>query len=209
MPLSQVPLVVQHEVVSAEDRSFYTNKGIDPRGIARAFYNNLRGGAEQGGSTITQQYVKNYFLDQDRTLSRKFKEFFISIKIDRSTDKDAILQDYLNTIYFGRGAYGIQAASKAYFGKDVSQLTPARGRGAGQRHPRARALRPGAQPGQRQGPLELRDGRHGAGQVPDPGPGRRAHVPQGPAPDQARPRTAAPTATCSTSYAARSRPSCT
>ena len=119
--------MIQHEVVSAEDRTFYTNKGIDPRGIARAFYNNLRGGPTQGGSTITQQYVKNYFLDQDRTLSRKFKEFFISIKIDRSTDKDAILQDYLNTIYFGRGAYGIQAASKAYFGKDVSQLTPAEG----------------------------------------------------------------------------------
>ena len=127
VPLTQVPLVVQHEVVSAEDRSFYTNKGIDPRGIARAFYNNVRGGAEQGGSTITQQYVKNYFLDQNRTLSRKFKEFFISIKIDRSTDKNAILQDYLNTIYFGRGAYGIQAASKAYFNKDVSQLTPAEG----------------------------------------------------------------------------------
>jgi membrane peptidoglycan carboxypeptidase len=127
VPLSQVPVAVQHEVVSAEDRSFYTNKGIDPRGIARAFYNNIRGGAEQGGSTITQQYVKNYFLDQNRSLSRKFKEFFISIKIDRSTDKNAILQDYLNTIYFGRGAYGIQAASHAYFGVDVSKLTPAQG----------------------------------------------------------------------------------
>ncbi len=118
---------MQHEVVSAEDRTFYTNKGIDPRGIARALYNNLRGGATQGGSTITQQYVKNYFLSQDRTCHRKFKEFFISIKIDRSTNKNAILQDYLNTIYFGRGAYGIQAASKAYFNEDVSNLTPAQG----------------------------------------------------------------------------------
>ena len=209
MPLSQVPVAVQHEVVSAEDRSFYTNKGIDPRGIARAFYNNIRGGAEQGGSTITQQYVKNYFLDQNRTLSRKFKEFFISIKIDRSTDKNAILQDYLNTIYFGRGAYGIQAASQAYFGVDVSKLTPARGRGAGQRDPGARALRPGDQPGPGQGPLELRDVRHGAGQVPDPGPGRRAHVPQGPGPAQELGARRAPPATCSTSSAARSRPSCT
>jgi membrane peptidoglycan carboxypeptidase len=127
VPLSQVPVAVQHEVVSAEDRTFYTNKGIDPRGIARALYNNLRGGATQGGSTITQQYVKNYFLTQDRTVTRKLKEFFISIKIDRSTNKNAILQDYLNTIYFGRGAYGIQAASKAYFGQDVSKLTPAQG----------------------------------------------------------------------------------
>jgi membrane peptidoglycan carboxypeptidase len=127
VPLSRVPVAVQHEVVSAEDRTFYTNKGIDPKGIARAFVNDLKGGPVQGGSTITQQYVKNYFLNQDRTASRKFKEFFISIKIDRSTNKNAILQDYLNTIYFGRGAFGIQAASKVYFNEDVSKLTPAQG----------------------------------------------------------------------------------
>jgi len=123
VPLSSVPLVVQHEVVSAEDRSFYTNKGIDPKGIARAFYNNVRGKPLQGASTITQQYVKNYFLTQDRSVSRKFKEFFISIKIDRSTSKNTIMADYLNTIYFGRGASGIQAASKAYFNKDAKSLT--------------------------------------------------------------------------------------
>jgi membrane peptidoglycan carboxypeptidase len=127
VPLSDVPIAVQHEVVSAEDRSFYTNKGIDPKGILRAFYNNVRGGALQGASTITQQYVKNYFLTQDRSVSRKFKEFFISIKIDRSTPKNTIMADYLNTIYFGRGASGIQAASRAYFNKDAKQLTPAEG----------------------------------------------------------------------------------
>jgi membrane peptidoglycan carboxypeptidase len=127
VPLSQVPLVVQHEVVSAEDRSFYTNKGVDPRGILRAAWNDVTGGPLQGASTITQQYVKNYFLTQDRSVSRKFREFFISIKIDRSTNKNVILADYLNTIYFGRGASGIQAASKAYFNKDVSQLTAAEG----------------------------------------------------------------------------------
>ena len=125
--IAKVPVVVQHEVVAAEDRTFYTNKGVDPKGIARAFWNDVRGGSTQGGSTITQQYVKNYFLTQNRTLSRKFKEIFISIKIDRQSDKSQILQDYLNTIYFGRGAYGIQAASKAYFDEDVSQLTPAQG----------------------------------------------------------------------------------
>ncbi|MFL6099288.1 MAG: transglycosylase domain-containing protein [Actinomycetales bacterium] len=127
VPLSQVPLFVQHEVVSAEDRTFYTNKGIDPKGILRAAWNDVSGGPLQGASTITQQYVKNYFLTQDRSVSRKFREFFISIKIDRSTDKNVILADYLNTIYFGRGASGIQAASKAYFNKDVSKLTPAEG----------------------------------------------------------------------------------
>src|SRR6185437_6094072 len=127
VPLSQVPVAVQHEVVSAEDRSFYTNKGIDPKGILRAAWNDVSGGPLQGASTITQQYVKNYFLTQDRSFSRKFREFFISIKIDRSTDKNVILADYLNTIYFGRGASGIQAASKAYFNKDVSKLTPAEG----------------------------------------------------------------------------------
>ena len=86
----------------------------------------IKGGqATQGGSTITQQYVKNYFLTADRTLSRKAREILISIKIDQQQSKDQILENYLNTIYYGRGAYGIQTASKAYFNKDVSKLTPA------------------------------------------------------------------------------------
>ena len=86
----------------------------------------VKGGqATQGGSTITQQYVKNYFLTADRTLSRKAREILISLKIDKQQSKDQILENYLNTIYYGRGAYGIQTASKAYFNKDVSKLTPA------------------------------------------------------------------------------------
>ena len=127
VPLSQIPVHVQHAVLAAEDRTFYTNNGVSPTGIARALKVALEGGPTQGGSTITQQYVKNYFLTQDRTMSRKIKEFIISLKIDQQEPKDTILANYLNTIYYGRGAYGIQTAAKAYFGVDASQLTVAQG----------------------------------------------------------------------------------
>jgi membrane peptidoglycan carboxypeptidase len=121
--LSKVPVHVQQAVLAAEDRSFYENNGVSPTGIARAFIANMRGTNTQGGSTITQQYVKNYYLSQERTLQRKFREFFVSIKIDGQLDKDTILQDYLNTIYFGRRSYGIETAAQAYFGKSVDQLS--------------------------------------------------------------------------------------
>ncbi|MEO8749853.1 MAG: transglycosylase domain-containing protein, partial [Allobranchiibius sp.] len=127
VPLSKVPKKVQYAFLSAEDRNFYDNKGVSPSGIVRAAWADASGGAQQGGSTITQQYVKNYFLTQDRTVSRKVKEIMISIKIDRKYSKDQILADYLNTIYFGRNAYGIQAASQAYFGVDSDKLTVAQG----------------------------------------------------------------------------------
>jgi membrane peptidoglycan carboxypeptidase len=127
VPLSQIPLHVQHALLAAEDRTFYTNNGVSPTGIGRALIVALKGGPTQGGSTITQQYVKNYFLNQDKTVSRKAKEFIISIKIDQSESKDKILANYLNTIYYGRGAYGIQTAAKAYFGHDASKLTVAEG----------------------------------------------------------------------------------
>jgi membrane peptidoglycan carboxypeptidase len=127
VPLSQIPLHVQHALLAAEDRSFYQNNGVSPSGIARAVVVALKGGPTQGGSTITQQYVKNYFLTQDKTISRKAKEFIISIKIDQQESKDTILANYLNTIYYGRGAYGIQTAAKAYFGHDASKLTVAEG----------------------------------------------------------------------------------
>ncbi|MEI2731815.1 MAG: transglycosylase domain-containing protein [Dermatophilaceae bacterium] len=128
VPLAKVPEHVRRAVIAAEDRDFYSNSGISPSGIARSVWQALRGGEVQGGgSTITQQYVKNYFLTQDRTLSRKLKEMVISVKIDKDQSKDQILEGYLNTIYYGRGAYGIQTAAKAYFGKDVSQLTVAEG----------------------------------------------------------------------------------
>ncbi|WP_167582191.1 transglycosylase domain-containing protein [Kineococcus rubinsiae] len=125
--IDQVPLVVQHAVLAAEDRSFYENRGVSPTGIARAVWNNVSGGSQQGGSTITQQYVKNYFLTSERTYKRKFDEFFLSLKIDQAQSKSETLQDYLNTVYFGRNAYGIQTAAQAYFGKDVGQLNASEG----------------------------------------------------------------------------------
>jgi membrane peptidoglycan carboxypeptidase len=120
--LSQVPQHVQDAGIAAEDRTFYTNKGIDPKGILRAAFSNARGNATQGASTITQQYVKIYYLSSDRTLTRKVKEAFLSLKLQRTESKSEILQGYLNTIYFGRGAYGIQAAAQAYFDKDAKDL---------------------------------------------------------------------------------------
>ena len=114
---------MQDAVIAAEDRTFYTNSGIDPKGILRAAFSNAKGNATQGASTITQQYVKILYLSQERTLSRKVKEAFLSLKVQQEQSKGQILEGYLNTIYFGRGAYGVQAASNAYFGKPAKKLT--------------------------------------------------------------------------------------
>jgi membrane peptidoglycan carboxypeptidase len=130
VPLSKVSPAAQHAVLAAEDRDFYSEPGISPKGIARAMFSNVKGGGvEQGGSTITQQYAKNAFLTQERTFSRKIKEVFIALKMSQTVSKDQILEDYLNTIYFGRGAFGIEAAASTYFGPGVhaSQLTAAQG----------------------------------------------------------------------------------
>ncbi|HET7801184.1 MAG TPA: transglycosylase domain-containing protein [Humibacillus xanthopallidus] len=127
VPLSKVPKFVQDAHIAAEDRTFYQNNGISVGGILRAVKTSVTGETQVGGSTITQQYVKNYFLTQDRTLTRKAREILIAVKIDGQLSKSEILEKYLNTIYYGRGAYGIQSASKAYFGKDVSKLTVAEG----------------------------------------------------------------------------------
>ena len=125
--LDEIPDHVELAVLAAEDRGFYENGGISPVGIARALWNNIRGGDTQGASTITQQYARNAYLTQERTLTRKVKEAILAIKLSRSQSKEQVLEDYLNTIYFGRGAYGIQAASQAYFGKDVADLSEAEG----------------------------------------------------------------------------------
>ncbi len=125
--LDQVPQHVQDAVLAAEDRSFYDNRGISPTGIARALWNNLTGGETQGGSTITQQYVKNYYLTQDQTYTRKLQEIMLALKIDQTLSKDQILEDYLNTVWFGRGAYGVQTASQAWFDTDVEDLTVEQG----------------------------------------------------------------------------------
>ncbi|MFF7544082.1 transglycosylase domain-containing protein [Streptomyces canus] len=123
--LAQIPKAMQYAVVSQENKTFYTDSGIDPKGIARAVFNMARGGNTQGGSTITQQYVKNARLDdQSQTVTRKFKEIFISIKVGATVQKDEIMAGYLNSAYYGRNAYGIQAAARAYFNKDAKDLDP-------------------------------------------------------------------------------------
>ncbi|MEU6399050.1 transglycosylase domain-containing protein [Streptomyces cinnamoneus] len=127
VPLSQIPLTVQEAVLAAEDRDFYSERAVDPKAMVRAAWNTATGKGTQSGSTITQQYVKNYYLGQEQTLKRKAKEFFIAIKLGREKSKAYILEGYLNTSYFGRNAYGIQAASQAYYGKDVGSLTTAEG----------------------------------------------------------------------------------
>lgn len=110
-------------VVATEDRNFFSHDGVAPLGIARALYRDLKGDAvQQGGSTITQQYVKNAYLTSERSLTRKLKEAVLSIKLEQRMSKEQILENYLNTVYFGRWAYGIQAASRAYFNTDASKL---------------------------------------------------------------------------------------
>ncbi|MFF0072331.1 transglycosylase domain-containing protein [Streptomyces sp. NPDC005494] len=127
IPLDRIPPTIQHAVLAAEDRDFYSEDAIDIKATLRAGWNTVTGKGRQGGSTITQQYVKNYYLGQEQTVIRKAKEFFISIKLDREKSKDEILEGYLNTSYFGRNAYGIQAASHAYYGKDVEDLDTGEG----------------------------------------------------------------------------------
>jgi membrane peptidoglycan carboxypeptidase len=122
--LAQVPLPLQHAVIAAENADFYQDSGVSVSGIARAAVNILKGEETQGGSTITQQYVKNTYLSQDQTVTRKIKELFISLKLANQEPKSDILQGYLNTSWFGRDSYGIQAASYAYYGIPAKSLNP-------------------------------------------------------------------------------------
>jgi len=125
VPLAKIPLNVRHAVLAAEDRGFYSNRAFSITGILRAVVNNLQGGSLQGGSTITQQYAKTAFLTPSRTIQRKIKELVISIKLENQLSKDQIFESYLNTIYFGRGSYGVMTASQQYFNRNVDQLTNA------------------------------------------------------------------------------------
>ncbi|MGW0870058.1 transglycosylase domain-containing protein [Streptomyces sp. NPDC002740] len=125
--LAKIPKAVQHTFVAAENKSFYTDAGVDLKGTTRGVLNTLMGKGSQGGSTITQQYVKNYYLTQEQTVTRKLKELVISLKLDREKDKDYILAGYINTSYYGRGAYGIQAAAQAYYRVDAEKLTVQQG----------------------------------------------------------------------------------
>ena len=125
LPLAEIPLDLRNAVMAAEDRNFYSNKAFSVTGIARALINNLKSGSlnGEGGSTITQQYAKTAFLSPSRTIQRKIKELVISLKLENSLSKDQILENYLNTIYFGRGSYGVQTAAQQYFNRNADQLT--------------------------------------------------------------------------------------
>ncbi len=124
IPIEEMPTSLRQAVIATEDKDFYTHPGIDPVGIARAAWADLtQGSVEQGGSTITQQYVKNVYTGDERTIARKVKEALLAIKLEQQYTKDQILSKYLNTIYFGHGAYGVQAAAKTYWDKDASDLS--------------------------------------------------------------------------------------
>ncbi|MGA5191971.1 transglycosylase domain-containing protein [Streptomyces exfoliatus] len=125
--LEKIPAEVQKAFVAAENKSFYKDNGVDIKGTTRAVWSTLTGKGKQGGSTITQQYVKNFYLSQDQTATRKLKEMVIAIKVDEQMNKSDILAGYMNTSYYGRSAYGIQAAARAYYGVDATKLTTAQG----------------------------------------------------------------------------------
>ncbi len=125
LPAEDIPDNVKEAVVASEDSTFYENRGISPKGILRAVINNVSGGSRQGASTITQQYVENYYTGKVTSYTGKVREMIMAVKIDQELDKEEILSRYLNTIYFGRSAYGIEEAAQAYFGKNASELDDA------------------------------------------------------------------------------------
>ena len=120
VPLSRIPAILQNAVVSIEDERFWEHNGIDLRGIARAAKSNTdSGGVSEGGSTITQQYIKTALLSPQRTLDRKIEEANLALQLEQTHSKSYILEQYLNTIFFGNRSYGAQMASLRYFGHDV------------------------------------------------------------------------------------------
>ncbi|TDE32032.1 transglycosylase domain-containing protein [Actinomadura sp. 6K520] len=127
--LDRIPESTRNAVIAAENGTFYEDPGVSVRGTARAFWSTVTGRQLQGGSTITQQMVRNYYggIGKERSVTRKLKEVMVALKVDQEKEKDWILEQYLNTIYFGRNAYGVQAAARAYYDKDVSKLTAAEG----------------------------------------------------------------------------------
>lgn len=124
IPLAKIPLRLRYAVMAAEDRNFYSNRAFSITGLAHAVLDNvITLGKGRGGSTITQQYAKTAFLTPQRSIQRKIKELVISLKLENALTKDQILENYLNTIYFGRGSYGVQTAAQQYFNRNVNQLT--------------------------------------------------------------------------------------
>ena len=199
--LDEMPETLKDAVVAAEDQCFWTNEGIDPKGILRAAFSNATGGVTQGASTITQQYVKVLYLTQERTWKRKVKEAILSLKIQNQYSKDEVLEGYLNTIYFGRGAYGVQAAAQGVLqgrrqGPEPQAERRARGRPQQPQQSRPRQ-RQGGQ-ARAQGPLPVRhqrDGRHGRDRR-GPGQPRLQAAARVPRRSRRATRTAARPATC-------------
>lgn len=125
VPLSGIPLMLREAVVATEDKSFWSNPGIDPAGIARSLVVDVSTGTlEQGGSTITQQLARNMLLNPKKTMGRKIKEMLLAMVVTHYYSKDAILEMYLNEIYLGHGAYGVAQAARIYFGVSADRLTP-------------------------------------------------------------------------------------
>jgi penicillin-binding protein 1A len=124
LPLAEIPDYVRSAFIAAEDRRFYQHKGVDERGLIRAFVSNLaQSGQLEGGSTITQQLVKNLLVGDDRTYERKIREMIVAARVESTLSKDEILELYLNSVYLGRGAWGIELAARRYFGKSARELT--------------------------------------------------------------------------------------
>ncbi len=123
IPLARIPQDLRRAVLAAEDKSFYSQGAFNPLAILRGAINTALGRGLQGGSTITQQYAKTAFLTPDRTIQRKIIELIIAIKLENQLSKDQIFENYLNTIYFGRGAYGVETGAQVYFGRSADQLT--------------------------------------------------------------------------------------
>ncbi|MCA1719761.1 MAG: transglycosylase domain-containing protein [Actinobacteria bacterium] len=121
VPAKDIPQVMRRAIISAEDERFLEHKGVDPLATIRAAYRDLTGSKTQGGSTLTQQYVKNVYVGNERTALRKVKEAALAVRLENRLSKDQILTDYLNALYLGNGVYGVQAASRYYFGASATR----------------------------------------------------------------------------------------
>jgi penicillin-binding protein 1A len=153
IPLSKVPDHVRNAFIAAEDKRFYQHSGVDDRGLVRAFLNNLTQGHREGGSTITQQLAKNMLVGDNRTYERKIRETIMATRLEWTLTKDEILELYLNSVYLGRGAYGIERAARNYYGKPASDLTIEEGATLAGLTKGPTAFSPDRQPGRAQGRL--------------------------------------------------------
>ena len=149
---------MKHAIVAAEDKRFYEHRGIDVRGMARALWADVSNrGAVQGGSTITQQFVKNAYLTNQKSIGRKLGEAALAWQLEQRWTKDRILTSYLNTVYFGNGAYGVEQASRIYFHHRAAKMQPGRGSAAGGDPRGPERERPGRPPAAREGAPQPRD----------------------------------------------------